>query len=65
MENDKMVVCDHDALDKWRAFCIEHRYDANDIHARRAFGAGYLAGAVFGCEEAMKAAKSIIMGEAA
>ena len=64
-ENGNTVVCDDDAIAKWRRFADEHGYDLNDMLARKAFGAGYLAGCVWGCESAMEAAKKIIMGEAA
>lgn len=62
---NETIVCDDDAIVKWREFCREHGYDLNDIKSRKAFGVGYLAGCVWGCEAAMKAAKEIIMGEAA
>jgi hypothetical protein len=62
---NKVIVCDDNAVESWRQFCIEHGYELNDIHARRAFGVGYLAGCVWASEAAMQAAKAVIMGEAA
>jgi hypothetical protein len=62
---NKMIVCDDNALESWRQFCVEYEYELNDIHARRAFGVGYLAGCVWASEAAMQAAKAVIMGEAA
>lgn len=59
------VVCDEPAIEAWRKFAADRGYDLNDMRGRLAFGAGYLAGVVWGTEQAAAAAIKIIREGAA
>jgi hypothetical protein len=58
-----MNANESDALKHWREFCLDNMYDPSDVHARRAFAAGWLYGSTWGTDAAMKAAEEVIRGQ--